>query len=327
MIGLTVIEEILRTKHKWKVYALYRSKNNITVLNQLLEKYPSDNEVILVQGDITDLESLRRHIPERADAVLHIAAATSQWSGENDLLIKVNVEGTKNVITACLEKGVKKLVYTSSIAAYAPGDGARLDENSPKLGEQHVSYYNKTKYRSEIDVLKAVREDGLPAVILNPTQVIGKYDTGSWVQLFHAVMNKALPVIGAGGGCFAHGREVAKAHIAAIDNGRVGENYILGGPSHSFLELATEILKLRGESYSPKVAPNFVFYTLGFVLDWYSYLWSHKKPLITPAIDARLTTAYYVDCTKARNELGYNDNVPFEQVVLEEYNWVVNPEV
>jgi len=328
MLGCSIIEQILITQESWTIYVLYRSPKTLATLNLITDKYQgSRNKVIPVLGDISDMHSLRSHVPEAADAFIHTAAATSQWSAENDLLVKVNVEGTNNVIKICLEKGVKKLVYTSSIAAYSPTDGACMTEDSPKLGEQNVGYYNKTKYWSELNVLKAVREDGLQACILNPTQVLGKYDTGSWVHLFHRVIKKELTALGTGSGCFANCTEVGKAHVAAIEHGRVGENYILGGPSRPFYDLAREVMKLQGESYPIKILPNFVVHSLAYVADWYSYLWSHTRPFITPPIAYRLTTTYTVDSTKARNELGYKDDIPFEDSVREEYEWVVNPQV
>ena len=118
--------------------------------------------------------------------------------------------------------------------------------------------YAITKLEGEELVRKAVREQNLDAVILNPCHIIGPWDTHNWIQLFEKVIDKSLPGIPPASGNFAWVGEVALAHIAAANQGRTGENYILGGPFSTMLAMIQEMQGQLNYPVSTKTTPAFL---------------------------------------------------------------------
>src|SRR5262249_55863443 len=180
--------------------------------------------VELAEGDILDLDSLRAAMPSDVDAVFHTAANLSVWSGRRLEQMRVNVTGTRNVCRACLERGAKRLIHTSTWNTF--GLGLReISEDTPLTGAVSWIGYVRSKSLAEEEVLAAVRQ-GLYA-ILNPPHIIGRFDSRSWSRMFHVVKDGRLPGIPKARGSFVHAEAVAQAHLAAVERGRRGENYLL----------------------------------------------------------------------------------------------------
>lgn len=181
--------------------------------------------VQVVEGDVRQPESLIRAF-KGAEVVYHLASIVAITPGRSRLLEEVNVRGARNVANACLECGVRRMVYTSSIHALVePPIGTVMDEAMPFDPARTYSEYGKSKARGALEVLDAAAR-GLNAVIVNPTGVIGPYDfrPSEMGQLFLDFARHRLGTYVDGAYDFVDVRDVAAGHISATENGRTGEN-------------------------------------------------------------------------------------------------------
>ena len=192
-IGLNLVEHL--TQSGWDVVALHRPKSRLTYL----QKYP----VRLVEGAIEDAASLDRAMPEDVDAVFHVAGDVSLWSGHKQRQWRTNVEGTRNMVATALAKRSRKFVHTSSTAVYGiPAEP--FDETSPKLGKDSFNYQH-SKAVAEEEVANGIAQ-GLDAVFLNPANVIGRYDWGTWSRFIRLAANRQLLRIPPGRACYCRCR-------------------------------------------------------------------------------------------------------------------------
>ena len=291
-LGRNLIEQL--TASGWAVTALHRPSSDIAVLDPF--------SVRLAVGDVGDAASLRQAMPEQVDAVFHLAADTAMWSGHRERQTRTNVDGTRNMVAVALEKGCRRFVHTSTWNTYGLDQGA-ISEASPQLGAESWINYDRTKYLAEQAVRDGI-ERGLEAVILNPAHIIGRYDRHNWSRFVVLAAEHRIPGVPPGSGCFCHGEAVARAHIAAAERGRVGENYLLGGPEASFSELARIIGELTGRSVPTRTLPALLLRQAARVAAVAAAL-SGKEPTTTPeAVAVALAHARIVS-NKAEDELGY----------------------
>jgi len=307
-IGMN-LAEVLRASG-WHVTALVRPGANTGPLTRL--------GVSVAEGDVTDRDSLVRAIPRRVDCVFHVAASTSMWSRNAAELERTNVGGTRNVVEAALERGARRLVHTSSVAAYGFHPG-RIDEDTPQLGADSWIGYFRTKALAEREV-RAGLERGLDAVILNPVHVMGRHDRGNWSRLVVMTAQGRLPGIPPGSGSFCHGAEVARAHLAAAERGRSGANYLLGGVDATFRELVQTIGEVTGRGVPAKVAPEALLRAVGRAKQWWSYV-SGREPDMTPDSVAIVCAHLHADSARAEAELGYRA-VPLRTIVEDSVTWL-----
>ena len=292
-LGMNLVHCLVEAN--WNVVSMDLSSSN----NAALEKLG----VQCVAGDITDHASCEQLIPENTNAVFHVAGNVSHWKLGDALQTLVNVDGTRNMIEAALKKNVHRFIYTSSIAAYG-FQPHRVTESTPSTADNFWINYFRTKRLAELEVHKGIRQ-GLDAVILNPSNIIGPYDLSGWSRLFHLINENRLPGNPPGSGSFCHSNEVAKAHIAAYENGRCGHNYLLGGVDATFQELAQEIGKLLGKKVPARPTPAFVLKIIGRLSQWGSYV-TKKDPDLTPEKALLVSSDLVCSTQKAIDELGYS---------------------
>jgi dihydroflavonol-4-reductase len=291
-LGLNMVEHLIR--QGWRVTALHRPTSVLTHL----KRYPVD----LVAGDIGDREAMVQAMPEGLAAVFHVAADVSHWSRDATRQQRCNVEGTRNVVAAALARGARKFVHTSSISVYG-FQADPFDETAPRLGASSWNNYARSKTLAEDEVQKGI-DRGLDAVILNPANIIGAYDSRNWSRLFQMVAADRLPGLPPGRGSFCHAAEVARAHIAAVDRGRTGERYLLGGADARYLEVAQSIASLLGKRTNLRRFPAVLVVAAARAALLLS-LWNHREPLITPEIAAFMSRDILCRNEKAIRELGY----------------------
>jgi len=242
-VGFNLIAELVA--QDWRVIALHRRTSRVEDLRDL--------DVALVEGDILDAASLMRAIPEQADAVFHVAGHISFWRGARVEQEQVNIAGTRNVVGAARNRGARRVVHTSSIAAYGQAR-CRIDERSPPDSSSDWIGYFRTKRRGEEVALSGATAE-TEVVVLQPANIIGPHDRHGWSRLFPMVKEGRLPGIPPGRGSFAHAREVARAHVAAATQGRAGERYLLGGADASYRELVSGVGALVGGKGLPRPMP------------------------------------------------------------------------
>jgi nucleoside-diphosphate-sugar epimerase len=309
-VGLNLIEELLR--RGWKIIALHVPSADL--------KFLSKFDVKKVSGNISDYEFLCNTIPDGVDAVFHVAANTSAWAKNNEQQYLDNVIGTENMVKASLLKKVKRFVYTSSISAFGYHPNERIDEHTESNALQCKMNYNITKFQAEC-IVKAAVGKGLNAIILNPCNIIGPYDTNNWTRQFiRPIYNGELSAIPPGKAMWCHVKDIVNAHINAVDMGSVGENYLLGGTEARFVDVVNEIEKLLGKKESRFVQPKWVMKLLVFVLFLKSKI-DGKEPMLTNEKYNRAVGYIRCNYNKAVKTLDYKTS-SLSEMIRDSYNWL-----
>jgi dihydroflavonol-4-reductase len=184
----------------------------------------------VVEGDLTDAASLARAVAG-CRFVLHVAADYRIWVPDADAMLRANVGGTTALMRACLDAGVERIVYCSSVAALGlTKDGSPADETTPATEADMAGIYKLSKFRAERAVLAMVRDQALPVVIVNPAAPVGPRDikpTPTGRMIADAASGR-MPAYVDTGLNVVHVDDVALGHVLALERGRIGERYILG---------------------------------------------------------------------------------------------------
>ena len=292
----------------FNVTALCRSTSKTDALDDL----PISKKI----GDVTDRLSLDDAVAGN-DYVFHAAAHGTYWRRHKKVQNQVNIQGTENVSEACLNFGVKKLVFISSITAIGLPEepGKSIGEESAFNLEGSSLNYHISKKRAEEIVLGAV-EKGLDAIIINPANIWGphgeKYRGADHVE---KVMGKRVIPYFTGGICVVHVDDVVDGIMAAFDRGRTGERYILGGENILLKTIAELALRHQDKKASFVPLPKAVTW-LAAVISESIALASGRRPRITFVTHTLASRFQYYDSEKAKRELGFTPR-SFD-VILEE---------
>jgi dihydroflavonol-4-reductase len=306
-LGLNLVSQLREAG--WKVIAIHRESSSTRRLEGLGAE--------LRKAALDDPAALAQAMPEGVDAVFHVAADLSWWKLHDDRQRRVNVDGTRHVVEAALQRKAKRFVPPSSVAAYGLGHSV-IDERTPSTAIRSSAGYVRTKWLGQQEVRKGI-ERGLSAVILNPANIMGPYDTTGWARLFRLLKEGKLPGVPPGRASYCHVREVARAHIAAVTKGRTGEQYLLGGADATYVELSAIISELLGVK-APRPVPAFVLKSMGRINDWVSYV-TRKEPDITAANAELVCSQWRVDSSKAEKELGYG-RTTLREMVEDSFHWL-----
>jgi dihydroflavonol-4-reductase len=292
-LGLNVIDALLAAE--WSVVALHRSRSNLERLRA--------RAVTLVEAELADRPGLRRVVPERCDAVFHVAGNVSMWSGEDGRQTRDNVDGTRNLAEAALARGARRFVHTSTVAVWGRQARVPFDERATKNGATSRMNYARSKLRGEEELLALVPR-GLDVVLMNPCHIIGRYDQKGWSKMIPMVARGEMPAVPPGRGSFCDAAAVARAHVAAVDRGKTGENYLLGGPAVDYPEVVRIIAELLGKPAPKRVIPRWVLSGLAPVGDAVGWI-TRREPFLTTAMVEGLMQEEVVDSGKAIEALGY----------------------
>ncbi|MBN2308914.1 MAG: SDR family oxidoreductase [Candidatus Hydrogenedentes bacterium] len=270
-------------------------------------------------GDILDAASLGDAMAG-CDVVFHVAAMSQYWRSDRATIYRVNVDGTRNVLAAAREAGVRRVIHTSSVAAigYAP-PGAVADESQAFPEGLAWWPYGHSKHLAEVEALKAV-EGGLDAVIVNPGIVLGPRDvnfvSGS---LIRASVRGQLRVVPPGGSNVVHVDDVVAGMLAAAERGRAGERYILGGENLSHWDMAAVIGEVTGGPGPVLTLPRWSLRPLGWLIDAANGL--RRTPPLLKGEQLRVGgEAFYADSSKAVRELGL-PQTPFRRAAEDAFTW------
>ena len=262
-------------------------------------------KVEIVKGDVRNIDSLTRAMAE-GDVVYHLAGVISILPGKDELLYQVNVAGTRNVVEACIKTGAKRLVYTSSIHAIEePSHGTIIDETLPCNPDKVPKGYARSKAWATLAVLKGV-EQGLDAVIVHPTGVIGPYDyrVSEMGQLIIDFANGGLKAYVDGAYDFVDVRDVASGIILAAEKGRSGERYILSGEQITVRGLLLMLQEITGIKAPSLRVPVWLALIAARFAPVYHRLTKTKPRFTTYSIDV-LRSNSLISPEKARRELGF----------------------
>ncbi len=277
-------------------------------------------DVEVAQGDVRDPSSLLAAF-SGADTVYHLAGIVSITRGGLPRLHETNVEGTHNVIAACRAAGVRRLVYCSSIHAFAvPAAGTCLSETSLVDPARATGAYDRTKAEATLLVRDAVR-GGLDAVMVFPTAILGPYDyrpshTG---ELVLACAQGRLKAYVDGAYNFVDVRDVAEGLVAAAQKGPSGEGYILAGHNVTVWELLHAVETVTG-ARAPRVRLPFgLVRAVSFLIPAYYWL-TRQKPLFTTYSLDVISSGCTMTNEKAERELGYRPR-PFLETMEDTVRW------
>ncbi len=258
-----------------------------------------------VQGDVLD-EGTLRHAMEGVQVVYHLAGIISIMPGKDEMVYRVNVVGTRNILQACLEAGIKRLVYTSSIHAISRiPEGTTIDETVPFDAARAAGEYDRTKAQASLEVLNAVRK-GLDAVIVCPTGVIGPFDyrLSEMGRVILDCIRTRQAIFIDGAYDFVDVRDVVKGQILACERGKSGESYILSGERVTVRQLIDLVSEVSGVKVPRLRLPYWAAQAAAVFTPAY-YRISGRKPRITSYSLETLRSNSYISSAKARRELGY----------------------
>lgn len=273
-----------------------------------------------VEGNILDPIQLRKAM-QGVDLVYHMAALVAITSDKYDLMYKVNVEGTRNVIAACRDMGVRRLVYTSSIHALGrPDEGTTVDETVEFDQVNPAGAYDRTKAIASGLVQEAAK-NGLDAVIVLPTGVIGPddYRRSEMGEMLLAWMQQKPSMSTDGAFDFVDVRDVAEGHILAASLGRSGEAYLLSGTQvtvRDYRKLVQEAAGIR--SHEIRI-PGWFMKFIAPMAEFY-YKITRTRPRITKYAIETLQSNSCITCLKAETELGYRRR-PLRETVVDTVKW------
>lgn len=261
--------------------------------------------VEFVEGDLRDAASLARAM-QGVERVFHVAADYRLWTRRPEELYESNVEGTRALLESARRSGVKRIVYTSTVATIAVPRGSELpnEETRAELREM-IGHYKRSKFMAEQEARKAAA-DGAPVVIVNPTAPIGPGDwkptpTGKIVVDF---LNGRMPAYVDTGLNLVAVEDVAAGHLLAAEKGRIGERYILGARNMTLKQILDALAAITGKAAPRMRLPHAVAMAAGYVDQVYSRL-AGREPRI-PVEGVKMSRhRMFVSSDKAARELGY----------------------
>jgi farnesol dehydrogenase len=285
----------------------------------------ADPHVEWVAGDITDRPSLER-AAQGCTGVFHLAAYAKNWAPDRRTFHQMNVEGMRNVFDAAEKAGARRVVWTSSIVTFGPTPRGQVgSEAMPRITDRYFNDYEETKTAAEREALERATA-GFPVVIVNPTRVFGPgYLTeGNTVTLLIDDYDRGrMPVLlnrGVNVGNWVLVDDVVQGQLLAMQRGRVGQRYILGGENASLGELFRMIDRISGRRHLK--IPVFRYTALIFagiqkkIADWFGVY-----PRITPGWVRMFLAESAYSTEKAQRELGYRPT-PLYDGLERTYAWI-----
>lgn len=297
LVGSAVLRRLLADGHA--VRALVRPSSD----RRNLQGMP----VEMVQGDLREPESLAQAAAGCSD-VFHVAADYRLWVRDPRVLYESNVTGTRNMMLAAAEAGVRRIVYTSSVATLGlHGDGSPADEETPVSIEDMIGHYKRSKFLAEAEVRRLVKESDLPVVIVNPSTPIGPRDirpTPTGRMILDAAAGR-MPAFVDTGLNVVHVDDVAEGHLMAWRKGGIGERYILGGENMSLQRILAEVAAVAGRRPPKLRLPHNLILPVAYVAEAWARVAGVKEPLVTVDGVRMSKKRMYFSSDKASRELGY----------------------
>jgi dihydroflavonol-4-reductase len=268
-------------------------------------------------GDLKDSMSLLRCV-QGCRRVYHVAADYRLWARNPQDIYDNNVGGTRNLLSACCEAGVEKVIYTSTVGTIGTHSEAfPADEESPVKLDDMIGHYKRSKFMAE-QVAKEFASSGLPVVIVNPTTPVGAGDikptpTGRIILEFikgrmPAYVDTGLNLVGV--------EDVARGHLLAEAKGREGERYILGGENWSLEEILDALARIC-RRHTPRFRIPWALALMAAYMDNFVIGSVLRREPFIPLEGVRMARyKMYISCEKARKELGY-DPQPAEKALRE----------
>jgi dihydroflavonol-4-reductase len=272
-------------------------------------------------GDLRDPRSLKKAMAG-CEFVFHVAADYRLWVRDPDQMYRSNVEGTRAIIEVAKETGIRRVIYTSSVATMAfTREGHIAGEDSPVSIRDMVGHYKRSKFMAEQIALEA-GNNGANVVVVNPTTPIGEYDirptpTGRIVVDF---LKRKFPAYVDTGLNLADVKEVARGHLLAMEKARPGQRYILGGENLTLKQILDKLFALTGLPAPTMKVPHAV--AMGFAVfdQFFTGTILGKEPRATIDAVKMGRKKMFASSGKAERELGYKV-LPVEDALRRAIEW------
>ena len=297
----------------WETRCLVRAASSRRNLQSL--------PVEIATGDLREPASLERAL-SGCDALFHVAADYRLGVRNPSELYQANVEGTRNVLEAARRAGVERIVYTSSVATIGiPADGTPGDERTPVRLEDMIGHYKRSKFLTEQLAREWWRTSGAHLVIVNPSTPVGPGDvkptpTG---QIIVDAARGRTPAYVDTGLNVAHVDDVAQGHLLALERGRAGEHYILGGEDLSLRAILEIIAEIVGREPPRIRLPHAVVMPIAYVAEAYSRVTGRPTRVTLESVRMSRKRMYF-SSEKARRELGYRSR-PAREAFANAIEW------
>jgi dihydroflavonol-4-reductase len=275
----------------------------------------------VVVADMRDAAAIARAV-RGARWLFHVAADYRLWARDPSEIVRNNLEGTRAVMQGALAAGVERVVYTSSVATLKPhDDGTPADETSRHTVDTAIGAYKRSKLVAERLVERMIEDDGLPAVIVNPSTPVGPRDikpTPTGRVIVEAAQGR-IPAFIDTGLNLAHVDDVATGHLLALEKGRIGESYVLGGQDVGFRDIVGVIAQLAGRKPPTIGLPRLPLFPIAYAAEAVAWI-TGREPFIT--VDALKMAKYrmFFSSAKAERELGYTAR-PYREALVDALAW------
>ena len=284
----------------YRVHALCRSAKKAKLIEH--------KNIRIFEGDVLDTRSLEKAM-EGCGHVYHLGACTTVLVQNRERYYRVNVSGTVNVLETALRLGGKRAVVTSTAGVLGPSSGRAIDEASERTTD-FFNDYDRSKYLMERKIEDYVNK-GLHVVLVNPTRVYGPgllSQANSATKIIQLYMRGKWRIIPGNGGRISNYvfiEDVVKGHILAMEKGRAGERYILGGPNSSYSSFCRAVADVSHKKYRMFHISEPLLMGMSRILALFSRV-SGSPPLITPQYVRKYLRDWEASSEKAVKELGYS---------------------
>ena len=293
----------------------------LTRRTSIIENLPKGAE--LVQGDLREPAKFAAAL-RGCDALIHVAADYRLWVPDPAEMYKANVEGTRELLRLAREAGVRRVVYTSSVATMGfRKDASVVDEETPVSEADMIGHYKRSKWMAEQVAIAAARE-GQEVVILNPTTPVGSMDvkptpTGRIIVDF---LNKKFPAYVDTGLNLVDVDEIAGMHLIALERGRFGERYILGGENLTLKQILDKLGAMTGLPSPTMKVPHAVAMAFAFFEETVTGKLRGKEPRATVEAVRMGKKMMWASSAKAERELGWRV-LPVQNALRSAVEWFV----
>ncbi len=295
-VGSYILRYLVKKDYK-NLYCLKRSTGKLDLLSPVVDK------ITFLEGDVLDITSLENAI-RQVDIVIHCAAMVSFKSKDKERMMKVNVEGTANIVNICNDNNIEKLIHISSIAAIGRSQsGKMMSEKTDWTDSKNNSDYSISKYLSEMEVWRGFAE-GLPVAILNPSLIMGAgfWDIGTG-ELFKKVYS-GLPVYPIGTNGFVDVRDVAQMAILLMEKNIVGERFICSANNLKLKDVFSTMANILGKKPPRiKMSPTLVSIA-SFFLNILNFIPGYSSNLTSQSLKNASFDSLY-DNSKSVKQLDY----------------------